>query len=584
MKDGASAKAKELGVDLHTYAGKFAAACAACDAAFSAPTIVMAPPTGTLMRNFDPTFDATRFGCFPVYAGAGQYAPVICKSGAQDSSGVIGSFYGGDGRPVPISCAAGDAECPRVTAVWNIPADPITKYCGIHSTAMLPGTTLLAVNWHVVTDAAGPCNVSAGEDGVWGITYFDLKTGAPSVVDTKFPGGGHNDTGPLGRVSEAGAGYGFVPTNGRPMIESIGQPLHIIESTAAFNGVAPPGYGNLLTKHPSYQQTTNDPWFLDRVAFGGGSAGSGTGRYYSADLGAVHISGQLYQYFSDPRFPLQRKSIPTQATSGGYSLRDISEPRSVISDTPRDNYAYCVVVADGECRAGSKAGDVFFNVPELQWPFCTGGDPNPANLDVCITNMPAYSSTLMQWYMGVDSADSRRRSRNLTGGLVGPKSIFVYPLAKAVADGSYALFTKGVVLNNVGAIDVWKVKIPPLPAPDGVDRTGYVPFPVSITSPPDATDNAIVKFWYAEYGTYCGSRAESCYAAATSVPSGDNPYLYPSDGSAGTLATVRGLSCIAGCTVAVPGITGHVLYYQAEFRDASNTIISSAAVNVTLIP
>ena len=121
-----------------------------------------------------------------------------------------------------------------------------------------------------------------------------------------------------------------------------------------------------------------------------------------------------------------------------------------------------------------------------------------------------------------------------------------------------------------------------MPAPDGVDRTAYIPTPVEVTSPPPGTDNVIVRFWYQENNGYCGSRAEDCFAVSSTIP--QEPFKYPSDGAGGVEAGITGISCASGCKVAVPGTTGHVLYYQVKFRDANNATLSSSAVNLAVIP
>lgn len=441
---------------------------------------------------------------------------------------------------------------------------------------------------------------SSTDDGIWAITYFDLSdpTGTTVIFDIPWPGGGHFDIGPLGRVSEAGAGYGFVKTGGAPYVDSLNQPITIINSTAGWNGVQSPGFGNLLTKHPSYQQLTSNPtadsYFMDRVAFSGGDPSSGSmGRYYSSLAGATPISGQLYKYNFDSLYPLNRKLSPTLAKNGFHSLIDISGPGSVITNGSGDSYKYCVARVIGECQGGSAIGDTFFNTPTIDILFCDGGDaPVPTNFDACITDAPSYAGGMMQFYMGTNSSDSQNRSRNLGGGMVMPEFIYVFPLLKASAQAEFVMWTHGIVINTnpggINSIDVWQSKLPPLAVPDSVNRTAYQS--VSITVPTvGGTNNAITKFWYAEQLDYtgaarCSSRAEDCYATAATVPAGANPYQYPTDGAGGVLAGVTGLSCASGCTIAVPAISGKVLYTQNVFRNGSNAIISTGATEVRLIP
>lgn len=434
------------------------------------------------------------------------------------------------------------------------------------------------------------------DDGIWSITYFDLSdtSGNGVIFDLPWPGGGHFDIGPLGRVSEAGAGYAFVKTNGAPYIDSLNQPVTIIPSSASWNGVVAPGFGNLLTKHPTYHQLTSGSWFMDNPVFSGGATDSPSGgRYYSALIGATAISGgPLYQYFPDSSFPLHRKLVSTQSTNGKFSLIDVSGIGVTISSSSGDNFKYCVAYHAGDCVSGSSAGNVYFNAPAIDLLYCSGGDaPNPTNLDVCINDMPAYAGGLMQFTMGSDGADSQAKSRNLGSGLTSPKYVYVFPLLKSSSQAEFALWTQGIVINGnpggINLIDVWKTKLTTLPAPDATNRTGFISTSISVSA--GAQNNAIVKFWYQEVKdgggvSRCGTRAEDCYATAATVPGGANPYFYPSDGASGTLITLTGLACSGGCNIAVPALTGHVLYTAVVRRDASNNILGTDTTQVRIIP
>ncbi len=445
------------------------------------------------------------------------------------------------------------------------------------------------------------CNIpTSTNDGVWSLTYWHWPTdihgldttGTHIVPNRAFPGGGHTDIGTLGRVTETGGGDGFFPFNGSSLFDSLSFAGVEIDSTATFNGVAPPGYGNLLTKHPSYQQlSSSDAWFFDRVIFSGDPDQFGA-RYFSAAPGAVSpisgTGGVLYQYLSASGFPLDRKRIATQASTGGLALLDISSPATgnVLSPNAADNYKFCVANVANECRTGSAAGDIFFNVPTaLTFPFCTGGDaPNPQNIDICITNAPSYSGALMQLSVqGTDSASSQARSRNLTYGLVGTKDVFGFPLAKALADSSFALFTVGIgVGTGANGIDVWKAKLPPLPAPDGVDRTGFINKSVSITSPGGTVTNAIIEFGYEEQGSSiaysCTSRSETC-VAGTSVA----PFAYGTDGSGHVQSGLTGTACTTSCTISIPALSGHVLYARILFRNSSNAVVSTSVLDPIMV-
>src|SRR5262249_21892864 len=150
-----------------------------------------------------------------------------------------------------------------------------------------------------------------------------------------------------------------------------------------------------------------------------------------------------------------------------------------------DAYKYCVALVSGECRTGSAAGDVYVNAPNVQALNCLGSDgPNPQNLDICIGNLPTYAQAIPQIVMGFDSADSNKRSRVLTHGLAGIRNSFYYWTAKSLPDASWTLFSRGLVQPPFGdLLTVWMAKIPPMPAPDGVDRSTFLPLTVNLTPP-----------------------------------------------------------------------------------------------------
>jgi hypothetical protein len=190
----------------------------------------------------------------------------------------------------------------------------------------------------------------------------------------------------------------------------------------------------------------------------------------------------------------------------------------------------------------------------------------------------------MQFYMGADSASSQARSRNLTGGLAGVKDIFSYPLAKPLPDASYAMFTLGTTWGGDTGhkIDVWKVKLPPLPAPDATDRTKFVPISVSLTAPTGlGVARAALKFGYREYGAagqyYCSSRAEACIANSSTAPVNDGltaPFQFVASNS------WTGVSCAASCMVVLPALPVHLVYYQAQYLDAGGTVVATGPMQV----
>ena len=71
-------------------------------------------------------------------------------------------------------------------------------------------------------------------------------------------------------------------------------------------------------------------------------------------------------------------------------------------------------------------------------------------------------------------------------------------------------------------------------------------------------------------------------AAAATVPA--IPFVFASEGAGGVESGVTGLSCVNGCTVAIPALSQRMLYYQVIYRDAANQTLAKGQVEVTAVP
>jgi hypothetical protein len=470
------------------------------------------------------------------------------------------------GDPVHQDAAVGDAfvidtEPVRITAIDKLPTGQrvwtVTR--GNPAKAFPAGTVVWA-------------DCKAG----FHLTYWKFlndphgldTTNSNVVIDSYWDGGGHNDTGPLGRVTEVGSGWAAV--FGR-VIDHLNEPLSlVIDDSPGFAGAHGLDYGSTTSKHPSYHQDeTQTPaaeqrWFLDMLAFDGGNL-------FSPNPGATLLSGQLYKYTGSSA--LARKQLATIAASGGLSLLDVSGPGSQLSDQPSDSYKYCVANVAGECRAGSAPGDILINAPGVKFLYCTGGDgPNPATRDLCLGNAGSWAQGMTQVYLGTTPADSVAHTRVVTHGLAGVKDMFYYSTAKSLPDASWALFNVGVISGTpADQVNVWMAKLPPLSAQDTVDRSTFVRAPIAISAPQgQRIASAAIEFGYTEQGEpskyYCTSRREACVAVSATVNDA-TPFYYEQT------ENYTRMPCAESCTITLPVLPAHVVYYQVKFYDAQGAVV-----------
>jgi hypothetical protein len=405
----------------------------------------------------------------------------------------------------------------------------------------------------------------------------------------------------VGTVAWFDPGYGYAITDG-PGYGPANKWSQLGPAFAGTTGITV--YNELAGDHPSHPQETAPPqeqkWFLDsRPLHGPGPD--------VVDL-ATKVSGQLYKFVSTtldgdnlqhvggPNAFLggiNRKHQPTMALCGTQPLIDVSSATQgdSIHDDASSAYQYCVARKGGECRSGSTQGDIYVNCPFVA-PRANGtfgcdyerGEPSLSN-DICVSNTGAYLNAVVQF--GFERSDpTGALARALTKGLIRYRVLDANENVHGLPDASW-LLVEGKALQ--GGMSEWlAAKLPPYPQEDSTVRGTFVPTPISIAAEPGPNvDNVVVQFGYAENGApesfFCTSRREACVATSGSA-SESNPFQFGSDGADGTLASIAGVPCAAGCSITIPALPQRVLYYQVVYRDSSNRVIGSPKIATQAIP
>ena len=126
--------------------------------------------------------------------------------------------------------------------------------------------------------------------------------------------------------------------------------------------------------------------------------------------------------------------------------------------------------------------------------------------------------------------------------------------------------------------------LPPVPNVDSVARNTFESVPVSINPPRGwPVVSAIVEFGYAEYGDagnyYCTSRQETCVAANTAINLTAPFYFEQSE-------QYTGVPCASpnGCSIVIPALPQHVLYYRWKYFGASGQVLGLSEAHAVSIP
>ena len=349
---------------------------------------------------------------------------------------------------------------------------------------------------------------------------------------------------------------------------ALGQaPTAFISARPTFASVPAPAF--VTEFHPSQVQdaaaASNQNWFTDSRPMIYGAAYGGT-------VTKVASTNNLYKTTQ----AIHPKNVPTIAACGTHPLLDVSP--GPLTDAAADNWEYCIGAG---CYAGALSTETYVNCPDRTYTGClnttssgedANGDPSE---DVCIGDAVfGLGSPLVQ--IGALETDGWGRSqRVVTYSFQRHRRQQVDYVAngKAIPDGSWATLTSSWVDDQ--RTEMFLVKIPPYPSGDSVNRGTFEPLSIQLGSVPAGTDNIVVQFGY-NPDFYCTSRQEACITNQSTINE-TTPFYWASE-------KYSGLPCASGCAVTIPAVPQRVVYYRVQYRNASGTVIATAATAVAAVP
>ncbi len=432
---------------------------------------------------------------------------------------------------------------------------------------------------------ASAANPSLWYSGASGQAYWDFlddPAGQGMMLDTREQGA-HNfmhrglmvesSVVPTPPCSSTPSGCYMIRYNPQPVpIGVVGRmnPTGFSTAAAPFAGKTGISIINGTQSHPSAAGAAaseeNRAMFYDARPFNGiyGSAGP---------VQATFVSGSLWKLPAG-QVALNRKQLPTHATVGVHLLTDVSGPGSSIGTGTADTYHYCVVLAAGECFAGSAAGEIYFNTPNLRYNFCLSpgqASSGADNTDVCIHDQAMTDDVIVQMSAAVGSDNAGVKQRLLTHGFTAPRVNSPFWNIFLSSDSSYGV-TRAKFINNYRA-DLISVKMQPLRF-DSRSRNDFQNVPVTVPGSPFGF--AEIEWGYLENGTdeatvfVCSSRQDNCR-------SGGAPFLYASETQAPS-------ACGSGCTIPMPVVANRMVYYRVLRTDAGGNVLARGETRVAAIP
>jgi hypothetical protein len=210
-------------------------------------------------------------------------------------------------------------------------------------------------------------------------------------------------------------------------------------------------------------------------------------------------------------------------------------------------------------------------------PFAEGEDHCLTNqyeeVAPCFFNASPVAGKIQQMDISGPFDATGARQRMLSPALTGIGGQYQYSAPKMSPDGVW-MFLPCWWLNGVRS-EVCAMSMPPMPRPDSIDRTGYVPFDLNLTGSPG--EEVRVCWGYAENGPIDGSTRSlfptSRQERGCSGASNGDPFLWATDPPQFT-------PCSGACSVRMNLIAGRVAYYIVERRNRGTIATSPVMLAV----
>ncbi len=332
-----------------------------------------------------------------------------------------------------------------------------------------------------------------------------------------------------------------------------------------FNNTASVASGNSTQTHPSPPGLNGS---ADSMRYGS-DARPFNGLYTvgSQPCNATNVSGSLWKVAVGCNATglaggLHRKIFPTKAHWGIHPLLDASP--AVLGTTP--DFKYCVATRSNECQSGSVAGEIYFNVPYLAYPYCLFGGQATATADtndICIMDNNPVLDTGMQ--MPLDAPfDAATRQRIVSHFFTPPKVNAPFGNMQSLPNNQWWVTGTHFFGSVRNEVIVMKRSVEQV---DSIDRTNYQMPAISV---PAAPGYAQLRWGYLEYGSdgvgimQCTSRTENCRSVAS--PTLSNPFNF--GGSETQIPT----PCSSGCIITPAFIGDRMVLYQVLRTDAAGTV------------